>query len=902
MTAESKKWDSLKAEYLRKVEKALSSVKHPRSKEVLEDVSSHLDRRFAELEPQQRTWENFQTIITEMGPASDYAELIDTNAGAPGRGARQKYLLWLSFAVIVVAAAVLLLMAMHEDKVGYIVTFEPVEPFEPQTARELLGAFNENHPPDTRTHHFRTSIHGDKLQGHICVDTAAAKQAIVNMINKSDKLLLVAAKAVSRKDLERYYALDQPSLSAAVSAEKPRSLPESPNQKLLDERTLRQLRSHEEFSAEWFKLEEAYEVASESEKNKMVKQWIADATGDDFEKMTRAIAALGNVAAHEALDLLMNIAQKPKRGNRPRWMAVRALGRIGDTKAVPLLINLLDHYNSDTRLYAKVALCEITGVYFGDSKQKWSDWAQTQGIEVKQMDIGPKYVPTTRQRTYPARPATSRNKTVSRSGTWPDGNCTIGGSVYREASHYRSIHHGKVCLSSEEFGSWLIETDDGRFDFEYIPAGVYTLRTAETFGYKETCYNPENKPVEQPSFRLKDSERRWQIQLKVQPVRPYIQISGRVLDENGKPVTNNRGFLVDAWLQMPQGRFKGRYRPIASSGLNQRDGSYLLEELDGRPVYVMVRDFNAYNKDNPYPPCYYPGTFSRSEATPIASENGESVENADIRLARTGGLVLQGIVTDENTSEPVPEAMVVIRHADMIYDLFPVYTDDNGRYRTEALGEGTFLAYVDAMHKGFVKTRRLFNIEPGTQEKQLNFTLKPGVRISGKFKDENGNPWQVERAHGSASIPGAPHVGNASNFPYYNKYAPPTFWGTTVFYNEGEGDQPSSMMVYPTKDSFLIQAMMPGKTRIRFSPREPSGKVSKIVYNGKDISETGLVTEPGQKIEDVTIVVGTSGGSPPVRAQTSDKLQFSLQDAFGREVHSQDYKGVPIFLEFGACW
>ena len=107
MTADSKKWDSMKAEYLRKVEKALSSVKHPRSKEVLEDVSSHLDRRFCELEPQQRTWENFQTIITEMGPASDYAELIDTNAGVPGRGARQKYLLWLGLVAIVLVASVL---------------------------------------------------------------------------------------------------------------------------------------------------------------------------------------------------------------------------------------------------------------------------------------------------------------------------------------------------------------------------------------------------------------------------------------------------------------------------------------------------------------------------------------------------------------------------------------------------------------------------------------------------------------------------------------------------------------------------------------------------------------------------------------------------------------------------
>jgi hypothetical protein len=34
----------------------------------------------------------------------------------------------------------------------------------------------------------------------------------------------------------------------------------------------------------------------------------------------------------------------------------------------------------------------------------------------------------------------------------------------------------------------------------------------------------------------------------------------------------------------------------------------------------------------------------------------------------------------------------------------------------------------------------------------------------------------------------------------------------------------------------------------------------------------------------------------------AEELEFSLMDSYGREVSWQDYKGVPIFLEFGACW
>jgi hypothetical protein len=84
MTTESRTWETIKQKYLHEVSKALSSVRHPRSKTILDDVSSHLDRRYEELPPDRRTPENLQAIITEMGPASDYAELLE-----PQRPARR---------------------------------------------------------------------------------------------------------------------------------------------------------------------------------------------------------------------------------------------------------------------------------------------------------------------------------------------------------------------------------------------------------------------------------------------------------------------------------------------------------------------------------------------------------------------------------------------------------------------------------------------------------------------------------------------------------------------------------------------------------------------------------------------------------------------------------------------
>jgi hypothetical protein len=120
MTSENKTWESLKAGYLQQVREALSSAGHPRSEEIIEDVRSHLDRRFAELEADWQTWENFQAIITEMGPASDYVELLNTDRMPTRQKVSLKYLFWvvLIFAAI---AAVTYLFLLSDDETNIIV-------------------------------------------------------------------------------------------------------------------------------------------------------------------------------------------------------------------------------------------------------------------------------------------------------------------------------------------------------------------------------------------------------------------------------------------------------------------------------------------------------------------------------------------------------------------------------------------------------------------------------------------------------------------------------------------------------------------------------------------------------------------------------------------------------------
>lgn len=143
---------------------------------------------------------------------------------------------------------------------------------------------------------------------------------------------------------------------------------------LLDEETRQAIERFEKSFAGHFKNETRYELADNVGKRVIVDEWKSQAVSDNFKTRVRAIAGLGNVKAVEAIDTLIKIAEEPMRNNRPKWLAVRGLAEIRDPRAVPTLIGLVDHGNLNVRVYARLALARITGVYFHDDKSEWKRW------------------------------------------------------------------------------------------------------------------------------------------------------------------------------------------------------------------------------------------------------------------------------------------------------------------------------------------------------------------------------------------------------------------------------------------------------------------------------------------------------------------------------------------------
>jgi len=143
---------------------------------------------------------------------------------------------------------------------------------------------------------------------------------------------------------------------------------------LLDEQTKSSLSSQEQFFTSLFQLPSEYTQASDTEKARIINQWIKELQGNNSEKITEAAAYLGMVRAKKAAKPLQTLITAGRGGGRLRWVCTRSLGQIGDPNSVPLLINLLDNQNKDTRVYSRVSLAEITGTFFGDDKKKWESW------------------------------------------------------------------------------------------------------------------------------------------------------------------------------------------------------------------------------------------------------------------------------------------------------------------------------------------------------------------------------------------------------------------------------------------------------------------------------------------------------------------------------------------------
>jgi hypothetical protein len=119
---------------------------------------------------------------------------------------------------------------------------------------------------------------------------------------------------------------------------------------------------------------------SDAERTDLEAKSLDALKGPHNREYYHAIGTLAALRSQKAIQPLLALAaDRADKDCRDRWMAIRALGMIGDKQVVPELITLVYHGNANTHWWAQISLVRLTGQNFGSDWQAWGKWWDGQG-------------------------------------------------------------------------------------------------------------------------------------------------------------------------------------------------------------------------------------------------------------------------------------------------------------------------------------------------------------------------------------------------------------------------------------------------------------------------------------------------------------------------------------------
>jgi uncharacterized GH25 family protein len=384
----------------------------------------------------------------------------------------------------------------------------------------------------------------------------------------------------------------------------------------------------------------------------------------------------------------------------------------------------------------------------------------------------------------------------------------------------------------------ITETDDqGHFAFRDVQPALYVLG-AERQGFVTGVYaRSRNNPDE-----IVIVGEGQQVQNLVLKLAPQAVVAGKVLDEQGEPVTNAMVTIFRRMYSHGENRFAQGASTVRTNDLGEyripslTAGTYIVGTRYSPPVY-LTDGVLPDHADSAYRVTYFPSAASAVEAKAVVVEPGMEIANLDIVLKKAPAFRIRGKMVDPKG--PLGRAVVIVLTARDAGPQPMVATAPIARNP-----EGDF---------------EIFGVSPGAYSLMARVTDAGETRASAQsieVRDHSVDGVKLELAEArtvkaTLTLDDKPATNNNGGY-YANLISPDNFGNIGTMQGSFDGTGLTFRNVLPIPYNITMTNL----------PPNCNCYVKSIVYGGKEIPETGAVLTSGAPLEinlsaKASIVEGT---------------------------------------------
>jgi protocatechuate 3,4-dioxygenase beta subunit len=383
---------------------------------------------------------------------------------------------------------------------------------------------------------------------------------------------------------------------------------------------------------------------------------------------------------------------------------------------------------------------------------------------------------------------------------------------------------------------------EGRYQINGLPAGTYNIIP------RAAAYVPESKFLAQNSaikITLDEGEAREKVDFAL--VRGGV-ITGRVTDEDGRPQIGRTVRLMEVSNQN-----EPRYEPnLFNRGLETDDrGIYRLFGLRSGRYIVMAGGEDDWLrhlvKAKRTQLTYHPDVLNQAEAKVIEVTDGSEITGVDIRLRDpVKSYTVSGRVVDSETGKPVPQAQVNCfsvenQEEESGNSVANPTTDTEGNFSAAGLKPGKYKAkvFVHQVYGGeYYSESKFFEVHDADLN-GVEIPARRGATIRGVVIVEEGADALTQTRLAQSTLD------MTVMQPYLQSYRSVGWLMTKIGADGG----------------FQLNGAPPGKAMIRLPfASSPPLHFLRIERGGAVVGDT-LEISPGEKIDNVRVIVAQGGGS-----------------------------------------